>query len=409
MEVLKAGFGKANLGLTKEDVPIRNFEAIFTDLNTRVALFGNENEIKFVIASIPLTSITNRDINIFKNKIKRIVGIKTDKIWISALHTFSAPHLKHVIDTVEDNETYNRYLNQILCSLESALKRASIDYQLVRIGYRTSTCNLNINRNVKTKKGYWLGRNFHGYSDHQVRIVCFIKKDDTYNLIFNYDIQPSVMDHIMNDENKKVITGDLLDIGATKVEEDQKNIVIPLIGCAGDQSPIFKGKKKYSFIQNTTLLFEEAEILAQSIEQSKLSFINNEVCLENFIIPIDLPCQVRQKGTFEITPTTKYKFETSKKIAIAHLYGLSFGKILLLGTEPELNSKFGRKCRQKLKASNVLITTLINGAMKYLPEKDDFENITYQSMNTSIGKTADSKTINAIKKVNKILERVKKC
>jgi hypothetical protein len=43
-----------------------------------------------------------------------------------------------------------------------------------------------------------------------------------------------------------------------------------------------------------------------------------------------------------------------------------------------------------------MIVTLVNGALKYLPQKRDFERITYTAMNTTLGYGSEEGFIQAV-------------
>lgn len=403
LKEIKIGFGKANVEINEDDLPIRDFSAILTNLTTRVVSFGNVDNVNFCLVSIDMTSITDRDIAIFKDRVADIFNLDNEQIWITATHTFSAPHLKHDLDTDNDRKTYDKYLNKILTSISEAAEEAKSNFQNTGITYHESYCPLNINRNIKTEEGYWLGRNFETYSNHQIRIIEFNQQDGTKNVIYNYDIQPSIMDHLNNDQNQKIITGDLFGVTSQKLEKTDVNVAVPLIGAAGDQSPIFKGSNDNSFVQNKMLLYQEAQVLYETIIQASSVNIPNDFELNYFKFMVKLPSQKRQLDTFDIKPTKSYKFKSDDVTINAHVFGLQLGSIIILGTEPELNSKFAEKCRQQINTPAVLITTLTNGAQKYLPEQDDFEHITYAAMNTSIGKGADKILLKSFKKVNQYL------
>lgn len=409
LKKLKAGFGRAKIEITDKDLPIREFQAKLTDLNSRVAVFGTDEQPDFALAVIEMTSITDRDIQIFKDKITDILNLNSDQIWIGVSHTFSTPHLKNQLNTNADKQSYNSCLEKILSSLGQAVEQAQKDYQVVKVTYQTGACPLNVNRNIETDKSYWLGSNYNAYSNHEIRVVKFTNHAGHSNLIFNYDLQPSVMDHIKNDAGKRLITGDVFGVACYQLEKANDNVVIPLIGAAADQSPIFKGTNHYFYLQNTTFLFTEGEMLAQSIKQTKEKEQLLKADMLYFNFSVLLPKQKRQKKTFDIVPTDNYTFISEKGKVEVHLYALKIGNILFLGTEPELNSKFGKKIRDELDCKQVLLATLVNGGKKYLPEEDDFEHITYQAMNTSIGQRADQTMLKSIEEVNQYLWRMNKC
>lgn len=401
---LKAGFGKAKIPITQKDLPIREFATIVQPLTTRVAILG-EKESKCAILSIDMTSLTDRDVKKIKKEANKTLNISEENIWVTVTHTFSAPHLKHEIKTEKDQKIYDSFFGKIIKSLEKAVAEAKRDYQDVQIGWNEIFCPLNVNRNIETKKGWWLGRNFAEYSNHKVRIIGLQDKGGRINLFYNYDIQPSVLDHICDDDGKRVISSDIFGYASKQIEESLKNVAIPLIGAAGDQMPLFKGKSTNSFNKNQALVVSQGQVLGQVLLQeiNSLKFKDNAL-INIFTIKHKLPAQVQKLGTFEIKPTHKYEFEKSDLKVLVDIKGLQIGNCLILGTQPELNSEFATKISALLRKEKVMIVTLVDGARKYLPEKKDFERITYQAMNTSIGKDADQEMLKAFTKVNEYWE-----
>lgn len=397
---LKAGFGKAELHITQKDLPIREFESIIQPLTTRVAILG-EKENKCVILSIDMTSLTDRDVKKIKKEANKLLKIPEENIWVTVTHTFSAPHLKHEIKTEKDQKIYDSFFKKIVESIEKAIAEAKQDYQDVQVGWNEIFCPLNVNRNIETQKGWWLGRNFTEYSNHKVRIIGLQDKSGRTNLLYNYDIQPSVLDHICDDNGKRVISSDIFGYASMHVEESLKNVSIPLIGAAGDQMPLFKGKATNSFNKNQALVMSQGQVLTQVLLQGINSLrFKDKSLINTFTLKCKLPAQVQKLGTFEIKPTHKYEFEKTTSKVLVDIKGIQIGDCLILGTQPELNSEFAAKISALLRKEKVMIVTLVDGARKYLPEKKDFDRVTYQAMNTSIGKDADQEMLKAFTKVN---------
>lgn len=358
-------------------------------------------ENKCVILSIDMTSLTDRDVKKIKKEANKLLKIPEENIWVTVTHTFSAPHLKHEIKTEKDQKIYDSFFKKIVESIEKAIAEAKQDYQDVQVGWNEIFCPLNVNRNIETQKGWWLGRNFTEYSNHKVRIIGLQDKSGRTNLLYNYDIQPSVLDHIYDDNGKRVISSDIFGYASMHVEESLKNVSIPLIGAAGDQMPLFKGKATNSFNKNQALVMSQGQVLTQVLLQGINSLrFKDKSLINTFTLKCKLPAQVQKLGTFEIKPTHKYEFEKTTSKVLVDIKGIQIGDCLILGTQPELNSEFAAKISALLRKEKVMIVTLVDGARKYLPEKKDFDRVTYQAMNTSIGKGADQEMLKAFTKVN---------
>lgn len=402
--MLKTGFGKTKLRIEQKDLPIREFKAKLTDLYTRVAYFS-DGDRKLLILSLDMTSLTDRDIAIFKEWISKKFGLVQDQIWVSVTHTFASPHLKHDIHELTDKDEYERFLKILKNSILSATEQAVNSPESTKVWIGKVTCPLNVNRNLETTQGWWLGRNLKEYSNHDLYVISFKQKNGHQNMIFNYDIQPSVFDHITNDEDERIITGDIFGVAATIIENQDYDVALPLIGAAGDQRPLLMADNNNKFEVNKNILFEEGRILAEAIQaatKSSREIVCNEV--KKFEIRLRLSSQKQQLKTFDIVPTKKYYFIQTDQGVEVSLVALDLGDLVIVGTQPELNSSFAQKCRQTIKKPYVLITTLMNGARKYLPEKKDFERITYESMNSPIGIDADEQMIHGFRKLNNLLK-----
>lgn len=402
--MLKAGFGKAILEIEDKDLPIREFKVKLSDLCTRAAYFAEGKE-SYMILSLDMTSLTDRDIKLFRKWINEQFGLANEQILVSATHTFAAPHLKHDLTTESDKETYEHFLKIIKDSVLKAAKTAIDDLRPASVWFGKSSCPLNVNRNIETKKGWWLGRNLAGYSDHEMRVVLIKQDNGKQNILFNYDLQPSVFDHITNDQDQRVITGDLFGIAASQLEENNCQVAIPLIGAAGDQRPLFVADNQQKFEVNKNILFKESDVLRESIDLAvKAAKKTKTSALKKLQLKAVLPSQKQQKGTFEITPTHQYHFiATDDGVAIT-LDALVFGDLVIIGTQPEMNSSFAKKCKAKIDCKYVLLSTLMNGGKKYLPEKSDFEKITYEAMNSPIGQNADQTMLKSFEKLNQLLK-----
>lgn len=409
-EKIKVGFGKSVIKINDEDLPIREFTSKLTDLYTRVIFLKDDSSNLKILVSIEMTSLTQRDINKFKDLICNKYNIDSKNIWITVTHTFSAPHLKHDISNEDDKKTYKLWLEKIEASLNESCNEAFLDLQSVKISYNSIYCPLNINRNIETDQGWWLGRNFKEFSNHMLKTIVFEKANGTKNLIFNFDMQPSVFDHISNDKNQRVITSDIFGIAATYVESHYANVVFPLIGAAGDQRPLIVADNSYSYAVNRQLLFEQSSLLKDAILQSVNSNKTTELDkFDAFEINLNLSGQVQQHGTFDLSPTHEYKFLKSESPVKANIFALQLNDILVLGTQPELNSSFASKFIKRINCSKVIMSTLVDGGLKYLPEKKDFERITYEAMNTGIGKNADEEFFKASEEINNKLKEEKSC
>lgn len=395
MTELLAGFGISPIEIHQADLPLREFKAKSSDLYVRVALLQQEEE-KFALVSFELTSLMARDVSYFKKLLAGKWEVKEDQVWIAVSHNFSSPHLKQQLNNAAEAAAYHFFLDKLTKAMLAAFSQAVKDLSPAELAYGQGTCPINVNRNVETPAGWWLGRNFQAFSDHQVRVLL-IRNQSGDNLVYSYDLQSSVLDHLDNDQGQRVIDGDIFG-KCSRLLEESCRVAIPLVGAAGDQRPLFTGKQAQPFAFNRRLVDLQGETLAEAIQELTYQELDSQ--LKQVTLRGTLPGQKRQKDTFDIRPSKNFVPVPGDAVAIS-LSALQLGKLTLLASQPELNSAFGQQIRQKLGLS--MLASLINGGVKYLPEASDFTRMTYEAMNSSLGPGSDQAFLNLVDQIKEKL------
>jgi len=406
-----AGIGK--IAFTAKDFPIKQFTGVHDDLHVRVVLI-NTNE-SFAFVSLELTSLPANAITFYKNIVMEMTGIEESHIWISVTHTFSAPHIPASERTSEEVEIIFKMYNKTSTALKEALQQAIEKKTAAEFAFELSKCGININRNMKTADGWWFGNNEMEYSNHDVRVVTF--RDHSQHpiaVLYNFDIQPSVMDNVITSAGEKLVSADIAGAASQYVEKKYgpETVAIFLPGAAGDQAPILKGiswdidgNGKPKSTSRGTDSFILVEALGNYLGKSVITAIRNsnhftETCrLQLKQINVSVPEQKMLYSTKELKPSKNYPFVTTGGKLRIPVDILTINSLSMLGTPPELNSSFGQIIRHQFNEPNTFICTLINGRMKYLPQQIDYERITYTAMNTMIGQGADKILLREIRKL----------
>lgn len=392
------GFGKSALPLSETDLPLGEFDAIDTPLITRCIWL--KGPASGAIISFELTSLRPEAVESLKKQAARKLNCPLSQVWITVTHSFSSPHLPSV---ASKDPHRDQVMKQALTrSLNEAISLAQQDLQAFELSQQTITCPLNVNRNVKTAAGWWLGANFAGYSNHDLRLLAFKQVNGHVGMLINYDLQSSVLDHLQNSAGTRTIDHDLVGRASALIESKHPGwLAMFITGAAGDQMPLWQGKAGQSYTKSVALCESQAEVLYSCVLQG-LSKADHWQKLNHFltqIVSFQVPQQVRQMGTFELKPTHHFDFVNNGKMIDLTLNVWHFNDVLFVATQPELNSEFADKCRLILKSPQAMIATLVNGAAKYLPTAGDYERCTYQAMNADIGFGGETAFMQAIKKI----------
>ena len=387
-EKLEFGCGKAKLDFSNIIFPINGFSGIDDDLFARAIIF-NSNQ-KILIISIEVPSLIAEVISEIKKEVSKEYSFKEQNIWISVTHSFCAPHI-----TSKNIGTIDLLKKAVKKSVELAIQ----NYQEVRLGYSICELPVNVNRNIETPFGWWLGKNNAEFSNHDVRIikVTASKSGQVLSILLNYDVQSSIMDKVENQNNQLQITPDLMGIVCKKIEDCYNDSIITLflLGAAGDQVPIFQGRK--TIISNENLLYKSNYQQGRKYLERLSSYFANSIYSKMNQIKVEESTTIKlfrkvalcnQKimpvPTKELQPTTAFDFTLTKEKIEVEIEAILIGDILLIATKPELNSAFGKQILQKSPTEKTMLCTMINGGMKYLPEELDFKRITYTAMNTKL-------------------------
>lgn len=422
---LRAGAGKAIIEIPDEFFPQENFSGIHNSIHVRGVIL--ECEKKVALISLELTSLPVQEVILLKELINTITGILPDNVWICVTHSFSSPHFfpPSMLKDKEDKRKIDLLRQAIHKAVHKAVDLAVNQMKDAQIGTGNGECDVNVNRDILTNKGWWIGSNPKGVSDKTLTVIRIDDKDSAISkkpiaILFHYNVQSSVMDGSVMKDGTKKITSDLVGKAANVVEIsfDEETVAIFLMGASGDQAPIKKAMKVeldmagnlqeqdlqeegYAFITELgNILGKETEKIAKKIICKDL--IQIKTGKKEFFCP----GQKMVRDIHSLHPTLAYEYllDEDREISVE---AIMIGDTILLGTRPELCEKTARELKKASLFSQTLVMTMVNGASKYMADKESYHKITYESMNSPFGEgAAEILTENAIELLNQMKNQI---
>jgi neutral ceramidase len=398
-EMLRVGAGMAEINLPGGFFPVEGFIGMHDALHVRVMLL--EYDQKFAIVSIELTSLPDDIVVALQNSLCEKFRLEKDNILITVTHTFSAPHFlpKHLLKTGED-ESKSKLLFQVLnYAVMQAAGEAISTMQPARSGFGTGICDVNVNRDVLTADGWWLGVNETGLSDKTVSVLRFeTVEGKPIALLYNYSVQPSVMDGLQLTTGGRLVSADMVGAASRFLEQEYGDDVIAIfcLGAAGDQSPALKAK--YPFMDKVGHIrcddvgehgFILAEMLGKRLGSEVLRVATQIACqeLSGGIVMKHMMVECPGQQIIDmksIRPTKTYEFiplePRGEPVTIFKL-----GNVVMVGVRPELSSITGVSIREQSPFPNTMIVTMVNGGAKYMPDQSAYDRVTYEAMNSFFG------------------------
>ena len=389
---MKAGAGKAHINLDGV-LPFDGFDVELDSLWVRTVLVEAEN--RCCIVSVEATSLRADVVEPLRSLVAREVICAPELVWLTVTHTFSSPHVRTPEHLANDDE---REKNALLrARLEKAAREAvrqaleTLSESTLSVGRSTTTCN--VNRDVETPAGWWLGHNPYGYSDKSLQSICLRRIDtgEPIALLFTADVQSSVLDKSRDAQGNKVVSGDLAGRASTTVEKNLPGCVaLFLTGAAADQAPVRQAVTAHVNVAGNVTQRDQGngrellDMLGERFAAELLDTLTHATPVScdtvgGGIRAVRLSGQ--RRGDFHsLRPQRSYAYVPAADEEV-HVNVLRWGNVVLVGTEPELSSSFGTKVRAL--APHVVLTTLVNGAKKYLPSSNAYDRITYEAMNSS--------------------------
>jgi len=401
---LRTGAGKAIIKIPDEFFPYENFTGIHDDIHIRIVILESDKRVALV--SLELTSLPGPEVELIKNLINSISGILQDNIWICVTHSFSSPHFlpPFMLKDEVAKQKVVIFRKAIHKAVHKATDCALQQMRDAQIGINIGECDVNVNRDVLTSKGWWIGSNPSGISDKTLTVIRIDEKGDSLSgdpiaILFHYNVQSSIMDGSVMKDGAKEITSDLVGKASNYIEKvyDGRVVAMFLIGTAGDQAPIKKAKNLsvnvdgeiqeedlqeagYDFITELgEVLGKEAINIAHEIKcmnETQILTEKKEFSCPGQRMPVDI-------HSLQPTLTYEYLKDVDKKISI---HAIRIGEIVLLGTQPELNVATAIEIKKSYLCSRLLVMTMVNGGAKYMADTESYDKVTYESMNSPFRK-----------------------
>ncbi len=389
---MRAGAGKAAIGLDGI-LPFDGFDAQRHDICAR-ALVVEGGRDRVCILTLEITSISADLLADLRGVVQEATGCAGACAWVVPTHTFSAPHVRtsgHLSDNAE-RERNDRYRIALIEAAREAAERAAANLEPVELAVADGQCPVNVNRDVETPAGWWLGTNPQGYADHAMPVLVMKNEDARIVAVLGVaDVQSSVLDGSRDSEGRRMVSGDLFGFAAQALERELGCVALLLPGAAGDQAPLERAMT-FSFDPDGTKHVEDAHedgyrmlhvqgcaLVDALIDAARAAEPVEGVDIDARSVEAILPGQVRADFA-TLAPHRSYEFHEAGEQK-TRVYLLRMGAVELVGIQPEAASSFGSAVRAA-RPGRVLFATLVNGAQKYLPAPDAYEKITYEAMNS---------------------------
>ncbi len=392
---LQAGAGRAVIDIPV--LPVDGFTTIHDPLHARVLIL-DDGATRVVIASVDLTSIFDPTVQRLRAVLAAESAAAEHDILICATHTFSAPHIFPAGQLEPgDRERSARYADAVDDAVRDAARQAVSSLRPARIGGAVGRSDVNVNRDVPTPHGWWLGANEFGPTDRTLSVIRI--EDDTarpVGIVFSFPVPPAVMLDSRMPDGGRAVSADLAGAAGVVEEAIPGAVALFLVGAAGDQAPAFRAARPTLDADGTPGTidlgpagFDLVGLLASRLGRDAATAAGRVSCaalrspLRVVRRSVDVPAQVATPLE-RLRPRTTAGF-VADGVASAPVAAVAIDDIVIVGTPAELTTVSAGQVRAGSPFAVTIVATMVDGAAKYMADRSAYDRITYGAMNSRYG------------------------
>lgn len=396
--IFKAGAGTARISFARELFPLEGFQKVHDKPAVRTLVLDAGE--KAALLSIELVLMDRDDLETLKELVAKLTAVPAGHIWIHATHAISTPHPPRAPDKKA------LYWKALTDAVRQSATGAMETLRDARWQIQYGTCDLNCNRDVLTPAGWWIGKRGDGPSNKQMAVV---RVNDASGvpiaILMNYGVKPSVLDNSGMEQGARVVSADFTGRACSILEERYHAPVLFLMSAAGDQNPaeiaLYDVVSEDGTIQTVDLGIQKglelAEELGTRMAEAAVPVIEaaggggEETSLQCADISFDWTCLERQKPQPGIGKERKTAGSETVEIKL-----IKMGSLALVGCRPELNCATEQQVKAASPIANTLLVSMVNGAMKYMPDKLAYDNMTFEAKSSMLARGAAEQFVTCV-------------
>ena len=397
-----AGFGKGVVRFPKEMFPEEGFCAVHDDPHARLLILKNGQNALALLA-LELVMCPDDLVRAWQTKIGAAFDVPAENVWIHVNHTITTPHEPgpkgppHLRPepTQDDIRKRKLYRAAVEAGIDAAISVAKADLAPARLGWGTGESMVNGNRDVLTPFGWWVGAAGDGTSNHTMTVLRVDNPDGTpKGIVMFHATKPCAIDNSGMRESTRLVSGDVCGTACLGVEE---HFGVPVLFCmtaAGDQVPVKQSLLDVVTDKGEIVQADEGaekglayagelgrQMAADAIKIAESIACDEESCVTDWE-RVSFSWQKRRSGPHrKLTRELEHTDDGTAEVT-AEIFRL--GDTALVAAKPEINSVTERELMEESPFARTILITMVNGGMKYMPDKGSFERATWEAQSSML-------------------------
>lgn len=404
---LYVGAGKGEILFPEEMFPTaEGYNKIHDNPHARIILMESATG-RYAFAHLELNNIFETGTARMLEAIQQETGIEPDHVFFHCLHVLETPHPEPPMKKGPEAEWFNGlFYGAVEKAMREACRQAMGRVCPARVGADYAVCaTCNTNRNILTEDGWWLGSGEAEPCDKSVAVVRFENLDGKpIAVLFNYNSQSSIMDMSLGADGSRYVTADLAGASAAFVEGQFEDCVaMYCTGAGGDGCPSFQAKRnvlgaggKMWSVDLHEVGFVLVELLGERLGSVVVQCAEKISCQDVAQITatsgsVDFEGRPRVPLK-DIVPSKSFDLSGDGSVKTMEPVVLAIGeKIALVGVHTEICARTEMKIKEQSAFPFTAVMTFSQrgnragkGMGKYMGERDMYEKITFQAMNSGV-------------------------
>ena len=243
--MIQAGFGRGTICFPESIFPLEGFFEVHDAPHVRLMVLRLPGSA-FALLEAELVIVPQTCVDLWRDKIAETFGIPREQTVVQMTHTFTTPHEPGPLgppgrrpelteEDIRKRAIYHEVTDQ---AVDEAIRQAKASFGNAVLGWGEGTCKVNVNCDIETPFGWWLGNDPAGYSNHTMTVLrCDDSSGKLKGVLVNFGMKPAAIDNAGRKENRRQISSEISGAFCNKMETAFGVPVVYTVSAGGNQVP----------------------------------------------------------------------------------------------------------------------------------------------------------------------------
>jgi pimeloyl-ACP methyl ester carboxylesterase len=399
--ILRAGTGAAPIVFPPETFPADGIMGVHDDPYFRVLVL--EKGERVALCSAELVNIPDDGIALAKRIVGQVTGTREENVWVHMTHAITTPHAPYDPEKggmppapgksdPDSPKKRAHYIQALETAVQQAAEQAAVLSQAV-LSLGKGESRVNVNRDVETPKGWWIGHDPEGPSNKMATVLRLDKiGGGLIGVLVSYGLKPCAIDNSEMETGKRLVSSDVPGLAMRVLEKELGAPCLFFMSAAGDQVPreqawydaVDANGDVYTVDNGVQAGLEIVERLGREFADDLRGIIGAAQAVDAAQIGLGGTSVTWQtKGRIKMAPRRSVTYEASGEQTITADM-ITLGDIALIAAKPEINTATERELQTASPYGTTLLMTMVNGGMKYMPDASSYDRVTWESQSAML-------------------------